>query len=97
MEFRQEIIEKTLKLLQGMEWLTGFHPGDKYYTDIVESLNNLSETELPEKFIQITQIITQSIDSSVQDIADIKKESIRNEESLDHLKELNEIASILNF
>lgn len=97
MELRQDIIEKTMKLLQSMEQATGFHPDENYYKNIINSLNNLSDEELPGKFLQITEIMIQSIDQTVHTIVSIQQESMRDKESIDRSEELEKIASILNF
>lgn len=97
MDLRQDIIEKTLKLLQILEESTWFHPDENYYSNIINSLSNISDEELPGKFLQITEIIIQSIDQTVHNIVCIQQESLKNKELIDRSEELEKIASILNF
>lgn len=97
MELRHDIYQKTLELLRAMERVTGYDPGEEFRQSVMHALEVCSDEELPEKFVQITKIITTSLERTAMDVAGIQKETVRQEEADDRTKELEDIASLLHF
>lgn len=97
MESRHDIYEKTLELLRAMERVTGYDPGEEFRQSVLHALETSSDEELPEKFVQITKIITSSLERTAMEVVGIQKEAVQEEEAADRTKELEDIASLLHF
>jgi hypothetical protein len=48
----------------------------------LESLNKVDEEKLPGKFVEITNIIMQSIDQASHDVINIEQQSLKKEEAI---------------
>lgn len=97
MDTRQDVIQKTYTLLVMMEKVTGYAPGEEFYKNVIASLQAMDEAKLNETFVKIAEIVTNSVDKAAQDVAEIRKEAIQDEEHAERTKEIEEVSEILNF
>lgn len=97
MDTRQDVIQKAYTLLMMMEKVTGYAPGEEFYKNVVASLQDMEETKLAETFAKIAEIVTNSVDRAAQDVAEIHKEAIQDEERSERTREIEEVSEILNF
>ena len=97
MDQRKDIIEKTLILLHAMEQFTWYNPWEEYYAKIISIMNELNDDEIVAKFVQITDMVNKTISQSVQDIKEMNRKYMNEQESLDKSQELENIATIINF
>lgn len=97
MDTRQEIIQKSYELLVMMERVTGYEPGEAFYRSVVEALKNVPEENLPETFVKIADIVTNAVDRAAEEISQIRKLALFEEESEERTKEVEEVSTLLNF
>lgn len=97
MDQRQDVIQKTYQLLIMMERVTGYDPGEAFYKAVVESLNSAPEEDLPGLFVKIADVVTRSVDKAAEEISEIRKLALVEEEKEDRTKEIEEVSEILNF
>ncbi|MDD5377332.1 MAG: hypothetical protein PHH16_04435 [Candidatus Gracilibacteria bacterium] len=97
MSAREEIIRKSLHILHGIEQVTDYHPGERYYQQAYEQLDSLNEEKLQEAFAQIATIATDSINTAMEDVKKIERGIIIEEEAKERLEEAKEAIGLLGF